>query len=123
MRSTKLAVTMFFFCILSAAEKITSSINKDFGKCSSQSFSVRHELSEFHTHQFKSFQNSKYLAVAFSTCFIKVAKSTSCLSSLYMLRNVLIVKLAKLYTVNLYFFQLCTRSGMCLLLNWQHCTL
>ena len=28
----------FFFCILSAAEKITSSINKDFRKCSSQSF-------------------------------------------------------------------------------------
>ena len=28
----------------------------------------------------------------------------SCLSALYMLRNVLIVKLAKLYTVNLYVF-------------------
>ena len=28
----------------------------------------------------------------------------SCLSALYMLQNVLIVKLAKLYTVNLYVF-------------------
>ena len=51
-----------------------SSINKDFGKCSLQSFSVRHELSEFHTRQFKSFQNSKYLAVTFSIYFVKVAK-------------------------------------------------
>ena len=66
LRSTKLAVTMFFFCILSAAEKIMSSINKGFGKCSPQSFSVGHELSEFHTREFKFFQNCKYLAVAFS---------------------------------------------------------
>ena len=33
-----LQLPCFFFCILSAAEKITSSMNKDFGKCSSQSF-------------------------------------------------------------------------------------
>ena len=94
MQSTKLKVTMFFFCILSTAKKITSSINKDFGKCSSQSFSVRRELSEFRTCQFKSFQNSKYLAVAFSIYFFKVAE----------------YRLA---------FKLCTCSGMCLLLNWQ----
>ena len=32
------------------------------------------ELAEFHTRQFKSFQNSKYLAITFSIYFIKVAK-------------------------------------------------
>ena len=31
-------------------------------------------ITEFRTHQFKSFQNSKYLAVTFSIYFIKVAK-------------------------------------------------
>ena len=51
-----------------------SSINKDFRKCSSQSFSLRCELSEFRTRQIKSFSNSKYLAVAVSIYFIKVAK-------------------------------------------------
>ena len=81
----------FFFCILSAAEKITSSVNKDFGKCSSQSFSLRRKLSEFCTRQIQSFSNSKYLAIAISIYFIKVAKLTSSLSALYMLRNVLIV--------------------------------
>ena len=46
------------------------------------------------------------------------------LSALYMLWNVLLVKLTKLYTVN-FLFQLCTCSGMCLLLNWKivHCEL
>ena len=81
-----------------------SSINKDFGKCSSQSFSLRRKLSEFHTHQIKSFSNSKYLAITVSIYFIKVAKQTSYPSALYMLWNVLIVKLGKLYTVNLYVF-------------------
>ena len=38
-----------------------SSINKGFGKCLPQSFSVRHELFEFRTHKFKSFQNITYL--------------------------------------------------------------
>ena len=46
---------------------------------------------------------SKYLAIAFSINF-KVAKYRSCFSALYMLWNVLIVKLAKLYTVNFYVF-------------------
>ena len=54
-KTRSLQLPCFFFCILSFAEKITSSINKDFRKCSSQSFSVRCELSEFHTRQFKSF--------------------------------------------------------------------
>ena len=62
LRSMKLTVTMFFFCILSAAEKITSSINKDFGKCSPQSFSVRRELFEIHTLKIKSFQNITWLS-------------------------------------------------------------
>ena len=50
-----LQLPCFFFCILSATEKIMSSINKDFRKCLSQSFSLRRELSKFHTRQFKSF--------------------------------------------------------------------
>ena len=37
--------------------------------------------------------NSKYLAIAVSIYFIKVANKTFYLSALYMLRNVLIVKL------------------------------
>ena len=57
-------------------------------------------FTEFRTCQFKSFSNSKYLALAFS---FKVAV-TAYFSALYMLRNVLIVKLEKLYTVNLYVF-------------------
>ena len=95
MRSTKLAVTMFFFCILSAAEKIMSSVNKSFEKCSLQSFSVRCELSKFHTRQFKSFQNCKYLAVAFRNYFVKNKNykvKWLCFSALYMLWNVLIFK-------------------------------
>ena len=60
-------------------------------------------ITEFRTRHFKSFPNSKYLAIEFSINF-KVAKYMSCFSALYMLRNVLIVKLAKLYTVNLYVF-------------------
>ena len=98
---------MFFFCILSAAKKITSSINKGFRKCSPQSFSVRCKLSEFRTHEFKSFQNCKYLAVTFRNYFVKNKNykvKHLCFSALYMLQNVLIVKLAKLYTVNLYVF-------------------
>ena len=41
-----------------------------------------------------------------------------------MLWNVLLVKLTKLYTIN-FLFQLCTCSGMCLLLNCKivHCEL
>ena len=60
-------------------------------------------ITEFRTRHFKSFPNSKYLAIEFSINF-KVAKYMSCFSALYMLWNVLIVKLAKLYTVNLYVF-------------------
>ena len=63
----------------------------------------QHKLSEFRTCQIKSFSNSKYLAIAVSIYFIRVAK-TSYLSALYMLQNVFIVKLGKLYTVNLYVF-------------------
>ena len=63
----------FFFCILSATKKIMSSINKDFKKCSSQSFSLRCKISEFRTCQFF-FSNSKYLAIKISIYFIKVAK-------------------------------------------------
>ena len=59
-------------------------------------------FTEFHTHQFKSFSNSKYLAIAFSiNC---KSSRVSYFSALYMLQNVLIVKLEKLYTVNLYVF-------------------
>ena len=64
----------FSFVYFQLPRKITSSINKDFGKCSSQSFSVRRELSEFRTRQFKSFSNSKYLAITFSIYFVKVAE-------------------------------------------------
>ena len=56
------------------------------------------QITELHTRQFKSFPNSKYLAVTYSIYFVKVASK----------RLV---------------FQLCTCSGMCLLLNWQNCTL
>ena len=90
---------MFFFCILSAAEKMTSSMNKGFEKYSPQSFSVRRELSEFCTRKFKSFQNCKYLAVAFSNYFVKNKNykvKRLCFSALYTLRNVLIVKLVQL---------------------------
>ena len=76
-----------------------SSINKGFGKCSLQSFSVRCELSKFCTHKFKSFQNSKYLAVTFSIYFVKNKQYKGkrlCFSALYMLWNVLIVKLVQL---------------------------
>ena len=58
---------------------------------------------DFHTRQFKSFSNSKYLAITFSINF-KSSKVSTCFSALYLLWNVLIVKLAKLYTVNFYVF-------------------
>ena len=76
-----------------------SSINKGFGKCSLQSFSVRRELSEFRTRKFKSFQNCKYLDVTFSNYFVKnnnYKVKCLCFSVLYMLRNMLIVKLVQL---------------------------
>ena len=102
MQSTQFAVTMFFFCILSAAEKITSSIKQGLWKMFITTIFCQAQFTEFHTHQFKSFSNSKYLAIAFSINF----KSSTRLyfSALYMLRNVLIVKSGKLYTVNLYVF-------------------
>ena len=103
MRSTRLTVTMFFFCILSAAEKITSSIKQRLWKIFIAIIFCQAQITEFCTRHFKSFPNSKYLAIAFSFNF-KVAKYMSCFSALYMLRNVLIVKLAKLYTVNFYVF-------------------
>ena len=57
--------------------------------------------SEFRTLQIKIiFQNSKNLAIAVNIYLIKVANLTFYLSALYMLRNVLLVKLTKLYTVN-----------------------
>ena len=61
-------------------------------------------LSEFCTLQIRIliFQNSKYLAITVNIYFIKVAKLMFFLSALYMLWNVLIVKVDKLYTVNLY---------------------
>ena len=64
---------------------------------------MRRDLPNFILVNLNLFQNSKYLAIAFSINF-KAAKYTSCFSALYMLRNVLLVKLAKLYTVNLYVF-------------------
>ena len=93
---------MFFFCILSAAEKITSSIKQGLWKMFITTIFCQAQFTESHTRQFKSFSNSKYLAIAFSINF----KSSTRLyfSALYMLRNVLIVKLEKLYTVNLYVF-------------------
>ena len=75
-----------------------SSINKDFGKCSPQSFLVEHELFEFCTLKIKSFQNT----------------------SLNFCIQVIIFLKTKLQSKRLY-FQLCTCSGMCLLLNWQTC--
>ena len=94
---------MFFFCILSATEKITSSIKQGLWKMFITIIFCQAQFTEFRTRQFKSFSSSKYLAIAFSINF-NVANYTSCFSALYMLRNVLIVKLAKLYTVNLYVF-------------------
>ena len=101
--SMKLAVTMFFFCILSAVEKIMSSIKQGLQKMFIAIIFCQAQITKFCTHHCKSFPNSKYFAIAFNINF-KVAKYTSCISALYMLRNVLIVKLAKLYTVNLYVF-------------------
>ena len=80
--------------------EITSSINKGFGKCLPQSFSVRRELFKFRTRKFKSFQNITYL----SHSVIIFVKDKNC-------------KGKHLY------FQLCTCSRMCLLLNWQNCKL
>ena len=94
---------MFFFCILSPAEKITSSIKQGLRKMFIAIIFCQARITEFRTRHFKPFPNSKYLAITFSINF-KVAKYTSCFSALYMLRNVLIVKLAKLYTVNFYVF-------------------
>ena len=48
-------------------------------------------ITEFHTRQFKSFPNSKYLAITFSINFKRQSKRLV--------------------------FQLCTCFGMCLLLN------
>ena len=89
MQSTQFAVTMFFFCILSATEKITSSIKQGLRKMFITIIFCQARFTKFHTRQFKSFSNSKYLAITFSINF-KVAK--------YRL-----------------IFQLCTCSGMCLL--------
>ena len=75
-----------------------SSINKDFRKCLPQSFLVKHELFEFRTLKIKSFQNT-----SLSFCI-----------------QVIIFLKTKLQSKHLY-FQLCTRSGMCLLLYWQTC--
>ena len=56
---------MFFFCILSAAEKITSSIKQELQKMFTIIF-YQARFTEFCTRQFKSFSNSKYLAITFS---------------------------------------------------------
>ena len=101
MRSTQFTVTMFFFCILSAAKNITSSIKQGLWKMFITTIFCQAQFTEFHTRQFKSFSNSKYLAITFSINF-KNSKVDVFFSALYMLRNVLIVKLEKLYTVNLY---------------------
>ena len=102
MQSTQFAVTMFFFCILSAAEKIMSSIKQGLWKMFITTIFCQAQFTEFRPHQFKSFSNSKYLAIAFSINFISSTRLY--FSALYMLWNVLIVKLEKLYTVNLYVF-------------------
>ena len=94
---------MFFFCILSATEKITSSIKQGLWKMFITTIFCQARFTEFRTRQFKSFSNNKYLAIAFSINF-KNSKVDVFFSALYMLRNVLIVKLGKLYTVNLYVF-------------------
>ena len=94
---------MFFFCILSAAEKITSSIKQRLWKMFIMTIFCQAQFTEFCSCKFKSFSNSKYLAIAFSINF-KNSKVDVFFSALYMLRNVLIVKLGKLYTVNLYEF-------------------
>ena len=87
---------MFFFCILSAAEKIMSSIKQGLRKMFIANIFCQARITEHRTRQFKSFPNSNYLAIAFSINF-----------------NV---------AINV-FFQPCTCSRMCLLLNWQNCTL
>ena len=63
---------MFFFCILSAAKKITSSIKQGLRKVFIAIIFCQAQITEFRTCQFKSFPNSKYLAIAFSINF-KVA--------------------------------------------------
>ena len=65
---------MFFFCILSVAEKIMSSIKQGFQKMFIAIIFCQAQITEFRTRQFKSFHNSKYLAVTFSIYLIKVAK-------------------------------------------------
>ena len=92
----KHAFTMFLFCILSDAEKILSSIKQRLQKMFTPIIFCQARFTKFRTRQFKSFSNSKYLAIAFSINF----KSSKRL-----------------------LFQLCTCSGMCLLLNWKNCTL
>ena len=96
MQSTQFTVTMFLFCILSESEKVTSSIKQGLRKMFTPIIFCQVRFTEFRTRQFKSFSNSKYLAIAFSINF----KSSKLL-----------------------LFQLCTCSGMCLLLNWKivHC--
>ena len=94
---------MFFFCILSAAKKITSSIKQGLWKMFITTIFCQARFTKFRTHQFKSFSNNKYLAITFSINF-KNSKVDVFFSALYMLWNVLIVKLGKLYTVNLYVF-------------------
>ena len=66
MQSTQCTVTMFFFCILSAAEKITSSIKQGLRKMFITIIFYQVQFTKFCTRQFKSFSTSKYLAIAFS---------------------------------------------------------
>ena len=63
---------MFFSCILSATEKIMSSIKQRLWKMFITIIFCQVRITEFHTRQFKSFPNSKYLAITFSITF-KVA--------------------------------------------------
>ena len=57
---------MFFFCILSAAEKIMSSIKQGLQKMFITIIFYQATFTEFRTRQFKSFSNSIYLAITFS---------------------------------------------------------
>ena len=66
LQSTQCSVTMFFFCILSATEKITSSIKQGLWKMFITIIFYQARFTEFRTRQIKSFSNSKYLAIAFS---------------------------------------------------------
>ena len=59
----------FFFCILSATEIITSSIKQGLWKMFITTIFCQARCTKFCTRQFKSFSNSKYLAIAFSINF------------------------------------------------------